>query len=72
MRHDAQLILEGFEKNSTVGSEKLEFQFLYTWGNNTRRATYKGRHCRILAFGRMRSVLIEFENGERTITSQRA
>lgn len=45
---------------------------MYVWGNNEKRATYKGRACRILARGTMRSVLIEFENGERTITSERA
>lgn len=46
--------------------------FVYAWGNNPKRATYKGRHCRVIARGAMQSVLIEFQNGERTVTSWRA
>jgi hypothetical protein len=46
---------------------------IYAWGNNPRRAALKGRPCRIVARGsRLRSVLIEFENGERVVTSERA
>jgi hypothetical protein len=44
----------------------------YTWGNNPKRATLKGRACRILLKGRMRSVMVEFENGQREIVSIRA
>lgn len=46
--------------------------FVYAWGNNPKRATYKGRTCYVEARGKMRSVLIRFENGERTVTSERA
>jgi hypothetical protein len=50
-----------------------EYNFVYAWGNNDKRSTFKGRLCRIIAHGsRMRSVLIEFENGERAVTSIRA
>lgn len=44
--------------------------FEYVWGNNSKRAGYKGRICKIIARGKMNSVLIEFENGERTVTSK--
>jgi len=44
----------------------------YRWGNNEKRATMKGRACRIVAKGKKGSVLIEFENGQREITSYRA
>lgn len=44
----------------------------YAWGNNPKRAAMKGRLCRVIASGRMGSVLIEFENGQREITSRRA
>lgn len=47
-------------------------EFIYAWGNNQRRAELKGRSCRIIARGRMNSVLVEFENGERVVTSRRA
>lgn len=51
----------------------VRFPLVYAWGNNERRAELKGRRCRIIARGsRMRSVLLEFENGWRVITSERA
>lgn len=46
--------------------------YTFAWGNNAKRATLKGRRCRILARGRMRSVLVEFESGQREIVSLRA
>lgn len=47
--------------------------YVYAWGNNAKRETFKGRRCRVLARGRMNSVLIEFlDNGERTVTSRYA
>lgn len=49
-----------------------DFPHVYAWGNNEKRAALKGRRCRILARGRMRSILVEFENGEKVVTSERA
>lgn len=47
--------------------------YRYSWGNNEKRATYKGRQCRLLVSGKRNTVLIEFtDNGERTTTSRRA
>ena len=45
-----------------------------TAGRTTRSASsLNGRFCRIIAHGaKMHSVLVEFENGERVITSARA
>ena len=43
---------------------------VYVWGNNAKRATLKGRRCRIVARGRMNSILVEFENGQREVTSR--
>lgn len=48
------------------------YSHVYRWGNNEKRATFKGRRCRIVTRGRMRSILIEFENGEKIVTSERA
>ena len=50
----------------------LEFPYVYAWGNNQRRAELKGRPCKIITDGKMRSVEIEFEDGFRVITSRRA
>ena len=50
-----------------------DFPYVYAWGNNERRAEFKGKRCRITATGTsMRSVEVEFENGDRLITSRRA
>ena len=48
------------------------FDHIYVWGNNERRARLRGRRCRILARGSLGSVLVEFEDGERVVTSRRA
>jgi len=47
-------------------------KYRYAWGNNPKRAKMKNRICRIIASGRMGSVLVEFEDGQREITSRRA
>ena len=44
----------------------------YGWRNNERRAELYGRACRLLISGKMGTVLIEMENGERVTTSRRA
>jgi hypothetical protein len=50
-----------------------ETLYVYLWGNNPRRAQLRGRQCRILARGRMNTVLIELvDTGERVTTSSRA
>ena len=46
--------------------------YRYAWGNNAKRKTLKNRACRIVAVGLMRSVLIEFENGQREVVSRRS
>ena len=47
--------------------------YKYAWGNNPKRARMKGRTCKLLASGKMSSVLIEFiDNGQKEITSRRA
>ncbi|MCF8129072.1 MAG: hypothetical protein K9N10_11205, partial [Deltaproteobacteria bacterium] len=44
----------------------------YCWGNNPKRQTLKGRKCRIIASGKMNSILVEFETGQRECVSRRA
>jgi len=46
--------------------------YRYAWKNNPKRASMYGRTCRVLATGKMGSALIEFENGQKEITSKRA
>lgn len=44
--------------------------YIYVWGNNPVRAQFKGKRCKILAKGRMNSILLEFENGDKLLTSR--
>ena len=46
------------------------YPYFYAWKNNAKRAEFYRRRCRVLARGTMNSVMIEFEDGERTITSR--
>lgn len=45
--------------------------FLFNWANNSKRKTMKGRVCKVLARGKMNSILIEFcDNKQREIVSR--
>ena len=46
--------------------------YTYTWGNNPKRISMKGRVCKVLACGKMNSALIEFRDGQREIVSRRS
>jgi hypothetical protein len=50
-------------------SLELGFDRFWTW--RTRMPERKGQRCRIIVASRMRSVLIEFEDGYRVVTSSR-
>lgn len=49
-----------------------KYPYTYVWGNNPVRAKLKGKKCKVLVWGKMNSVLIEFENGEQVTTSRNA
>ena len=56
-------------------SERLLIEpiYNYAWDNNAKRATLKGRRCRVVARGTMSSCLVEFiDNGQREVVSRRA
>ena len=44
----------------------------YTWGNNEKRATLKGRKCEVLHRLAKNSVHVRFENGQEEIVSRNA
>lgn len=45
--------------------------YIYTWGNNEKRKTMKGRVCIVLARGRMNSIAIQFiDNSQIEIVSR--
>ncbi|MBA7526586.1 hypothetical protein ES705_18748 [subsurface metagenome] len=44
----------------------------YRWGNNSKRTTMKGEECKVITRGKMNSVCVEFENGQREIVSRRS
>lgn len=52
---------------------KESWPYTFVWKNNPEREKLFGRRCRIITRGTgMRSILIEFENGERAVVSERA
>jgi hypothetical protein len=47
--------------------------YVYTWGNNSKRVTLRGRQCVVVARGAMNSAVIEFvDNGQRECVSRNA
>lgn len=45
--------------------------FIYKWGNNSKRATLKGRRCRVIAWGSLNSCLVKFlDNGQQEVVSR--
>lgn len=48
------------------------YPYFFAWANNPQRAAMVYRPCRVLASGRMGSVLVEFRDGQREIVSRRA
>ena len=55
-----------------LGREKDEPKYIYAWGNNPKRKLLKGKSCKVIARGRMNSVLVEFNNKQREIISRNA
>ena len=47
-------------------------KYYYAWKNNPKRKTLYKRLFRIISRGKMNSVLVEFENGQREIISGNA
>jgi hypothetical protein len=50
----------------------MSYGYWFAWKNNPRRAALFGRRCRIIRTGKLGSVLLEFETGERVVSSRRA
>jgi len=49
-----------------------DLPFAYFWYWKARLPERKGQRCRVLTRGRMNSVLVEFEDGYKVITSRYA
>lgn len=47
-------------------------EYIYTWGNNEKRKTLKGRKCKVLKRLAVNSAIVEFENGQREVVSRNA
>ena len=47
-------------------------KYIFVWGNNPTRTKYKGMICKVLQRFALNSVLIEFKNGDRLVTSRNA
>ena len=55
-----------------VSNGRMQFTHLYNWKSNPKRKSLFKRACRIICHGKMGSVLIEFENGQKEVVSTRA
>lgn len=50
-----------------------DLPYVFHWKNTVERAALYGKRCRILAKGsKMRSVLVEFEDGQKHVVSARS
>ena len=49
-----------------------DFPYVYTWGNNEKRKTLKGRICRVLWRLPLNSAIVEFQSGQREVISRNA
>ncbi len=47
-------------------------KYIYTWGNNPKRAEMKNRVCWVLTRASRNSCLVQFENGDKEIVSRNA
>lgn len=46
-------------------------EYIYNWGNNSKRKTLKGRFCFVIARGKKNSIAIEFlDNQQREVVSR--
>jgi len=50
----------------------ITFDHYFAWKNNEWREQHYRQPCRVLAAGRMNSILIQFADGERAVTSKHA
>lgn len=47
-------------------------QYVYGWKNNAKRRNLHGKQCRVLVWGKMNSVLVEFKDGNKEVISRHA
>lgn len=50
----------------------MTFDHYFAWKNNPWREARYRKPCRVLAAGRMNSILVIFESGEKAVTSRNA
>ena len=62
----------GMQKESNAKSKDTPNPFSYQWFWKSRLAERKGLPCKVLARGKMNSILVEFEDEYRVVTSRYA
>ena len=58
----------GMQKESSAKSKDTPNPFPYQWFWKSRLAERKGLPCKVLARGKMNSILVEFEDGYKVVT----
>jgi hypothetical protein len=49
-----------------------DYPYVFSWRNNSKRATLYGRRFRVIVRAGRNSALVEFENGQREVISRNA
>jgi len=55
-----------------VSHKNMSTKYIYAWRNNSKRKTLYKRQCHVLAYLKMNSVLVEFEDGNKEVISRHA
>jgi hypothetical protein len=55
-----------------VSADASEYCYRFMWKNNERRAQLFGRRCKLVCSGKLGSVMVEFQDGQREVVSRRA
>jgi len=67
---DGKARAAGIRERRDAASGQL---YLFAWGNNEKRASMKGRACRVVCRGTMNSAMVDFaDNGQREVISRNA
>jgi hypothetical protein len=54
-------------------TQEATWDYVFAWKNTPEREKLFGKRCRVLSTGsRLRSILIEFQDGQRVVVSQRS
>jgi len=60
------------ETHNWCKEQEQKTVMVFAWKNNEKRKQFYRSECRVIRYGKRNSILIEFSNGERLVTSRNA